>query len=91
MFAAIIPPQAEVEIYYKTGVGASGDFIASRYYKLLPDTGYVKSETEFTDITASVENLQPFDSVIVKLVMKSINKSKVPRIKNFRVISCAAA
>jgi len=91
MFAAIIPPAADVEIYYKTGASVSGDFIASRYYKLTPDSGYVKSETEFTDITASVENLSPFDSVIIKLVMKSINKSKVPRIKNFRVISCAAA
>lgn len=91
MFAAIIPPEADVEIYYKTGTSVSGDFISSRYFKALPKSGYTKSETEFTDITADVENLEPFNSVIIKLVMKSINKSKVPRIKNFRVISCAAA
>jgi hypothetical protein len=91
MFAAIVPNDAEVEIYYKTGMSVSGDFIASRYFKAVPKSGYTKSETEFSDITADVENLEPFDSVIIKLVMKSINKSKVPRIKNFRVISCAAA
>ena len=90
MFSAIIPSAADVEIYYKTGLSVSSDFIASRYYKAIPDTGYVKSETAFTDVSVNVENLQPFDSVIIKLVMKSINKSKVPRIKNFRVISCAA-
>ena len=42
------------------------------------------------DELADVEGLELFDSVIVKLVMKSINKAKVPRIKNFRVIAVAA-
>jgi hypothetical protein len=90
MFAAIIPPDANVEVYYKTGLSVSGDFIASSYNKVEPKSGYTKSLTEFTDITCDVEGLDPFDSVMVKLVMKSINKSQVPRIKDFRVIACAA-
>jgi hypothetical protein len=88
MFAAVIPNDAEVEIYYKTGSGVAGDFIASRYYKATPSS-YTKSETDFTEVIANVENLAPFDSVIVKLVMKSINKGKIPRIKDFRVIAVA--
>jgi hypothetical protein len=91
MFSAIIPSDANVEVYYKTGAGVSGDFIDSRYLKGTPVSGYTKSDTEFTDIVVNVENLSLFDSVMVKLVMKSINKSKVPRIKDFRVIACAAA
>ena len=89
MFGAIIPTEAEVEIYYKTGYGVQGDFIATGYKKAIPKS-YTKSTGEFTEIVADVENLDPFDSVIVKLVMKSINKAKVPRIKNFRVIAVAA-
>ena len=88
MFSAMIPSDAEVEIYYKTGSGVSGDFIASRYYKATPKS-YTKSESEFFEVMADVENLEPFDSVMVKLVMKSINKGKVPRIKDFRVIAVA--
>ena len=90
MFAAVIPPDANVEVYYKTGLSVSGDFIASSYSKAEPKSGYTKSLTEFTDITCDIEGLDAFDSVMVKLVMKSINKSQVPRIKDFRVIACAA-
>lgn len=90
MFAAVIPEEAEVEIYYKTGLGVSGDFIASRYFKATPNRGFKKSDSEFTEIVADVEGLAQFDSVMVKLVMKSINKAKVPRIKDFRVIAAAA-
>ena len=89
MFDAIIPNDADVEIYYKTGLGASGDFIASRYYKATPSS-YPKNSTDFKSIVVDVEGLSSFDSVMIKLVMKSINKSQVPRIKNFRVIACAA-
>ena len=89
MFSAIIPADADVEIYYKTGYGVQGDFIATGYKKAIPKS-YTKSTSEFTEIVADVEALDPFDSVIVKLVMKSINKAKVPRIKNFRVIAVAA-
>lgn len=89
MFDAVIPNDAEVEIYYKTGLSVSGDFISSRYFKAIPSS-YTKNSTEFMAIVADVENLPAFDSVMVKLVMKSINKSQVPRIKNFRVIACAA-
>ena len=90
MFAAMIPDEAEVDIYYKTGTGIDGDFIYSRYYKATPDSLTQKSSSDFNDISATIENLAPFDSVMVKLVMRSINKAKVPRIKDFRVIACAA-
>jgi hypothetical protein len=89
MFSAMIPTEAEVEIYYKTGVGVSGDFIESAYKRAIPNS-YTKSTAEFAEVVADVEDLSPFDSVMVKLVMKSINKSQVPRIKDFRVIACAA-
>ena len=90
MFAAVIPPDADVEVYYKTGISANGGFDLASYNKAEPKGGYTKSMTEFTDITCDIEGLAAFDCVMVKLVMKSINKSQVPRIKDFRVIACAA-
>lgn len=89
MLSAIIPTEAEVEIYYKTGLSISGDFISSGYKRAVPSS-YTKSTTDFAEVVADVEGLDPFDSVMIKLVMKSINKSQVPRIKDFRVIACAA-
>lgn len=88
MFDAIIPNDAEVEIYYKTGLNAQSDFIESRYLRAIPSS-YSKNDSEFRAVEASVENIDPFDNMIVKLVLKSINKSQVPRIKNLRVIACA--
>ena len=88
MFSAQIPAEAEVDIYYKTGSGVSGDFIADSYTKAIPSS-YTKSDSSFYEVSANVENLESFDSVIVKLVMRSINKSKIPRIKDFRVIAIA--
>ena len=90
MFAAIIPPDANVEVYYKTGLSVDANFSEASFSKAEPKSGYTKSLVDFTDITCDVEGLEAFDSVIVKLVMKSINKSQVPRIKDFRVIACAA-
>lgn len=88
MFSAMIPTEADVEIYYKVGSQADSTFQMSRYYKAIPSS-YDKSSTDFVDVIANVEGLQPFDTVVVKLVMKSINKAKVPRIKDFRVIAAA--
>ena len=90
MFSAMIPIEADVDIYYKVGLSVADDFISSAYYKAIPTSGYAKSSVDFVDITADVEGLPAFDSVMIKLVMKSTNKSKVPRIKDFRVIACAA-
>jgi len=90
MMAASIPNDADIEIYYKTGQSIDSDFIASRYYRAAPTSGYVKSDSQWTDLSFDVENLEPFTSLIVKIVMRSSNIAKVPRIKDFRTIACAA-
>ena len=90
MMAAQIPNDADIEIYYKTGQSVDTDFISSRYYRAAPTSGYVKSDSQWTDLSFDVENLEPFTSLIVKIVMRSTNIAKVPRIKDFRTIACAA-
>lgn len=90
MFSALIPNEADIEVYYKVGQSTDSELIDRSYFRAAPTTPYVKSDIKFTNLQFDVENLESFTSVVVKLVMRSTDTAKVPRIKNFRVIACAA-
>lgn len=90
MLAASLPSDTTLQIYYKTGISAATeDFLNSRYIEAKPANGYQVSE-DFVDYDIDIEDLLPFDTLIVKLVMRSSSKARVPRIKDLRVIACAA-
>jgi hypothetical protein len=89
MFAAVMPSEADIEVYYKTGLNSRGDFEAYGYKRATPSSGYVKSDETFTDLSYTIEGLGQFDTMVIKLVMRSTNKAKPPRIKDLRVIACA--
>lgn len=89
MFAALIPDEAEVDVYYKTGLNATGNFELLPYKKLAATSGYYKNNSEFYDMMFRAESVEAFDTIIVKLVMRSTNRSKTPRIKDLRIV-CAA-
>jgi hypothetical protein len=92
-FAASIPAEAVIDVYYKVGaVGASVVFEDIPYTKLNPDAAVVyvqNGSNQFIDMAFSSGNIAAFESVQVKLVLKSNNSSAVPRIKDLRVIACA--
>jgi hypothetical protein len=92
-FAASIPAEAAVEVYYKTGaVGASTVFEDVPYTRLPADAPVVyvqNGSNQFIDMSFSSGNIAAFESIQIKLVMKSSNSSAVPRIKDLRVIACA--
>lgn len=90
MMAAKIPNAADVEVYYKIGQSVDGELTNIGYQRAAPSSAYTKSETQFVDLSFDVEDLPPFTSVIIKIAMRSTNIAKVPRIKDFRVIACAA-
>jgi hypothetical protein len=91
--AASIPAEAAVEVYYKTGaVGASTVFEDVPYTRLPADAPVVyvqNGSNQFIDMSFSSGNIAAFESLQIKLVMKSSNSSAVPRIKDLRVIACA--
>ena len=91
--AANIPPDAALEVYYKIGaVGATAEFSAVNWIPLNSDAPIIYTQQgsdQFIDMTFSTGNIAAFDSIQVKLVMKSTNSSAVPRIKDLRVIACA--
>lgn len=91
-FAANIPNGADVEVYYKTCVGDSAQLETTKYTLATPDSSIIKVENgneRFYDIDYTIENMNPFDNIVVKLVMKSTNSSAIPRIRDLRVIALA--
>jgi hypothetical protein len=92
-FAVNLPAEASVQVYYKTAVvGSTASFDSVPYTLMTVDTPIVNfsNGTErFVDASFSEADMEAFDAVKLKLVMKSDNSSEVPRIKDLRVIACA--
>jgi hypothetical protein len=91
-FAANVPFNSDVDVYYKTSLGSTGTLDKTKYTLATPVTPATKVENgneTFYDVDYSITGLNPFDAIQVKLVMKSTNTSAIPRIKDLRIIACA--
>ncbi len=92
-FAANIPNGSDVQLYYKTSVGDQSVLSTTKYSLATPSgNGFTKVELgdeTFYDVDYDLENMTPFDNIVVKIVMKSTNSCAVPRIRDLRVIACA--
>ena len=92
-FAVNLPAEASVEVYYKTAVVGSTASFDSVPYTLMtvdaPIVNFSNGAERFVDASFSEADMEAFDAVKLKLVMKSDNSSEVPRIKDLRVIACA--
>lgn len=88
-YNASIPLPADVQVYYKLGlVGSYEDFSVVEYRKA--EVEYQKSNDEsFKEIEIDIPNLPQFNAVTVKLVFTSTDSSKVPQVKELRIIACA--
>ena len=91
--AASIPAEAAVEVYYKVGdVGSNLVFEDLPYIKLNSDAPVIYAQNgsnRFYDMNFSSGDIAAFESVQIKIVLKSTNSSAVPRVKDLRVIACA--
>ena len=92
-FAANIPTDADVLVYYKTSAnGSTLEFSDTNWALMNPEKPLVRVENgnpTFTDIDYSLEDMIPYDAVQIKLVLKSTNSSAVPLVKDLRIICCA--
>jgi hypothetical protein len=92
-FAANIPAEASIEVYYKTAVvGSNSSFESVPYTLLAPDAPIVNASNasdRFIDVAYSSGDMEAFDGIQLKLVLKSSNSSEIPRVKDLRVIACA--
>jgi hypothetical protein len=92
-FAASIPAEANVDVYYKTSaIGSTSSFDTTNWELMTPDQPIVNVQNgseRFIDTAFSVQADAAFDAIQVKLVMKSTNSSAIPRVRDLRVIACA--
>jgi hypothetical protein len=91
-FAANVPTSADVDVYYRLNkVGSTSEFDNNPYVKINSDLDILKSNSgiEFNDVTYSAINLPAFDALQVKLVFRTTNSCRVPRIKDLRIVACA--
>jgi hypothetical protein len=91
-FAANLPADASIEVWYKTNiVGSNVPFGNASYSQMTIDSPIITSsnqEDQFYDASYSLDDLIAFDAVQIKIVMKSSNTAQVPRIKDLRVLAC---
>jgi hypothetical protein len=90
-FAANIPTEADVLVYYKTCTGDKSQLDTTKYTLFNPDSTVPKVELgnmKFSDIDYTLTGMAAFDTLVVKIVMKSTNSSAIPLIKDLRIISC---
>ena len=88
MFDANIHTDADIELYYKTGLG--GTDISNIGWTKYPIT-YKKSvnETDFIAYEYNITDIESFDQFKLKFVFLSLNTAVTPRIKLLRVIAHA--
>ena len=93
LFDSNVPSNAAVKVYYKTGLQGT-NFSDAEFTEVTSPTAFTKpirkleNARQFTESEINLQ-LNPFDIVQVKLVMKSSNTAKVPRVKALRVIAYA--
>ena len=91
LFAANCPPEADIEVYYKvlqeydhTTVFSDANFTQASQ----ANTQIKDSDTNvFRDYEFSVTGLENFSAFVIKIVMKSSDTSRIPRIRDFRVLA----
>jgi len=91
MFAANVPKEGEIDVYYRTlAVGATESLSTQNYRLLQPQASIIKTEdpAAFSDVTYEIDDLPQFTALTVKLVFRSTNSSQVPSIKDLRIVAC---
>lgn len=90
VFGANRPDGALIEVYYKTAVTGSDTRIEDKAWtQMNPDSLVTTSENvrEFKDYTYTVNDIGNYTVFLIKVVFKSTNAAKVPRIRDFRAIA----
>ena len=89
-FAAVREVDADFDVYYKV----RGPYEVTEFGDIdwilieNPDNEILVSEnlTDFRDYSYTVEDIEPYNSIAVKIVMKSKNSVQTPQFKDFRLI-----
>jgi hypothetical protein len=91
LFAANVPKEGDIDVYYRTLNLGSFESLESTNYILATPVNpitYTENPEVFTDVEYDIENIPLFNALTVKIVFRSSNSSQVPSIKDLRIIAC---
>lgn len=92
IYDADIPLESDVKVYYKLNpAGTETDFNFTEYQTAQAATpSNLKSNTGiFAENNIDISDLPEFDALSVKITMTSTDSTKVPRLKDLRIIALA--
>jgi hypothetical protein len=91
LFSANTPKQGEIDVYYRTlPVGSLTPLSEQNYVLISPVENLVKTDNPslYSDVNYEIDDIPSFTAVAIKIVFRSTNSSKVPSIKDLRIIAC---
>jgi hypothetical protein len=91
LFAANVPKEGDIDVYYRTLNLGSFESLESTNYILATPVNpitYTENPEVFTDVEYDIDNIPLFNALTVKIVFRSSNSSQVPSIKDLRIIAC---
>lgn len=81
------PDGSDIEIYYKTKLVGETEILANKEYTKIDGIIIPTSLSgEFYEVEKQIDSLEPFNALVLKIVFKTTNSAKVPKIKNLRAI-----
>ena len=91
MFAYTKPVEANIEVYYRIGNSSALDVVDNSTYTLITNAGLISTTdtTSYSDTSYELTNLPAFTAIQIKIVMRSSDTSKVPKLKDLRIIALA--
>ena len=92
MFAASVPNQAAVDVYYKSYINGGSDQYDDVIWTLMEqsntiNTGSTAETDQFVDYEYTAENVPAFDVVAVKIVFRGTSSSQIAKVRDFRVLA----
>ena len=84
------PPDATIELYYKVKTVGETEILSNKEFTKIENVTIPTSLSgEFYEVTKLIDNIEPFNAVVFKVVFKSTNSAQPPKIRKFRLIALA--
>ncbi len=84
------PVGAGIDIYYKTKrVGESAGLVDKEFVKIAIANMPITLDANFIEIEKQIDDIQPYESIVFKIVFTSTDGATIPKCKNLRIIALA--
>ena len=82
------PADTNVKFYYKTKLIGDNELLSTKEFTEITNITIPQSLAgEFYEVQTQLDNLPPFNGLVFKIVFLSSDTSKIPKVKNLRLIA----